>query len=48
MIDSDRDSTSIIYNGNRIIFINAHKNRVTESCKCLIYGIVYNLVYEMM
>ena len=48
MINSNRNTTSIIYDSDCIIRINLYLNCITISCKCFIHRIIYNLIYEMM
>ena len=48
VVDTNRNSTSIIDNGHRIVFIDCYINRITEACQSFIYGIIDNLVYKMM
>ena len=48
MINTYRYTTSIINNSNGIVLINGDINRITKSCKCLIYGIIYNFINQMM
>ena len=48
MVDSDRNSTSIICDSNGIIRIDRYVNGITESCQRLINRIINNLIYQMM
>ena len=48
MVDSNRNSTSVINNRYRVVFINTYQNSITESCQCLIHSIINNLIYQMM
>ena len=48
VVDTYGNSTSIINNGDGIVFIDGYVNGITESCQCLIYRIVYDLVYQMV
>ncbi len=47
MVDSDRNSTSIICDSNGIIRIDRYVNGITESCQRLIHGIVDDLPQAM-
>ena len=48
VVDTNRNSTSIIDNGHRIVFIDCYINRITEARQSFVYGIIDNLVYKMM
>ena len=48
VIDTYGNSSSIIYNSDGIVLIDGYVNGITESCQCLIYRIVYDLIYQMM
>ena len=48
MINTGRNTTTIIHNSNRIILINSYFNGITISCQGFIHGIVYNFIYKMM
>ena len=48
MIDSYRNTTSVIYNCDRVVRINNYLNLCTKSCQCFINRIIYNLINQMM
>ena len=48
VIDAYRNSSSVINNGDGIVFIDGYINGITESCQCFIHRIVYDLIYQMM
>ena len=48
MIDTDRNTSTVIYNGNRIIFIDKNTDFRTITGKRFINGIVYYFIYKMM
>ena len=47
-IDPNRNSTPIILNRYRAVFVQCYDDRITESSQRFIYGIIYNFVYQMM
>ena len=48
LIDPNRNSTPIILNRYRAVFVQCYDDRITESSQRFIYGIIYNFVYQMM
>ena len=48
MIDSYRNTTSVIYNCDRVVRINNYLNLCTKSCQCFINRVIYNLINQMM
>ena len=48
MIDTNRNTTSIINNSDRIILLDRYIDLCTISSQCFVYGIIHNLIYEMM
>ena len=48
VVDSDRNTSSVIHNGNGIILINCYNNLITITGQGFIYGIIYNLIHQMM
>ena len=48
VVDSHRDTPSVIYDGNGIIFLNFDIDYITKSRKCLIHCIIYDLVDQMV
>lgn len=48
MIDTNRNTTSVINDCYGIIRIDRNINRITISSQCFIYGIVNNLIYQMV
>ena len=48
MIDSYGNTPAVIYNSDGIILVDGHINIFTIACQSFIYGIVHNLIYQMM
>ena len=48
MINTYRNTTAVINNGDRIIRIDHHFDFVAKSCQRLIDGIIYDLIYQMV
>ena len=48
VINADRNTSSIINYGNRIIFFNCHINFCAITCQSLIDRVIHNLIYQMM
>ena len=48
MIDPHRDTSSVIYNCDRIILIDRHINSITKTSQSFIHRIVYDLVDQVM
>ena len=48
MVDTDRNTSSVINNGNGIIRINRNLNRITKARKRFIHRIIYNFINQMV
>ena len=48
MIDTNRNTTAIINNSNRIIGIDGYINGIAIPSKSFIYCIIYNFINKMM
>ena len=48
VIHSNRNTTSVIFNGNGIVLFNCYFDILTITGKCLIHGIIHNLINQMM
>ncbi len=48
MVDSHRDSPSVIQNRNRIIRIDSHKYRITETRQRFIHRVIHNLIHKVV
>ena len=48
MIDTNRNTTSIINDSDRIILLDRYIDLCTISSQCFVYGIIHYLIYEMM
>ena len=48
MVDTYRNTTSIICNCDRIILVDIHNNLIAISCQSLIHRIVHDLIDKMM
>ena len=48
MVDTDRNTTSVIYNRNGIILINCNIDGITIAGKSFIHRIVYDFVDQMV
>ena len=48
VIDTYRNSSSVIDNSDRIIFVDRYINGIAESCQCFIYRIINDLIHQMM
>ena len=48
MINTYGNPSAIIRHSDRIVFIYGYINRITETCKGLIHGIINNLIHQMM
>ena len=43
-----RNTTTIIFNRNRIIFMNCYINRIAITSKCFVDRVIYHLINQMM
>ena len=48
MVNSYRNSTSIIFYGNGIVFINRNDNMGTITCQCFVDRVIHNFIYQMV
>ena len=48
VVDTYRNSPTIIYNCNGVVWVDAYLDLCTISCQSFIYRIIYNFVYKMM
>ena len=48
LVHLNGDASTVIFNCRRAILLKGHIYPVTISCQVLIYGIVHNLIYEMI
>ena len=48
VIDTYRNSSSVIDNSDRIIFVDRYINGIAESCQCFIYRIINDLIHQVM
>ena len=48
MVYVNRDSSTIIFYNNSIVFVNCYFDMITKSSKRFVYRIVHNLVYKVV
>ena len=48
MVDTNRNTSSVIYYCNGIIGIDRYLNFCTKSCQRFVYRIIHDLIYKMM
>ena len=48
LLNIHRDAPPVVRHGNRIIRVDLHVNLMTEPGQRLVYGIVYNLIHQVM
>ena len=47
-LDSHRDSPAVVHNRNGIILIYLHINLAAIPCQSFVYGIIHDLIYQMV
>jgi len=48
VVDTHRNSPTIIYNCNGVVWVDAYLDLCTISCQSFIYRIIYNLINQVM
>ena len=48
VVDSSRESPSIVRYSNRIVFVDLHADLVTEACQSLVHRVVHDLIDKMV